>query len=121
MKLGIIILYVHNIEKAKAFYSDVVGFTVEPGDNSAAFAYLRPADSPMFALQDISTTTADKAAIGGCTEIGFMVDDVDETFEHWKAKGAEIVSEPEDKPFGRYFLAKDPEGHFLDVFGSARH
>ncbi|MHB8630150.1 MAG: VOC family protein [Aggregatilineales bacterium] len=119
MKLGIVILYVHDIEKATAFYRDVVGFTIEPGANTSAFVFLRPADSPSFALQDISTTTADKAAKGGCTEIGFLVDDVDATFKRWKAKGVEIVTEPEDKPFGRYFLAKDPEGHFLDVFGKA--
>lgn len=39
------------------------------------------------------------------------VDDVDAHYARAKAAGAEIVSELEDKPYGRTYAAKDPEGH----------
>jgi uncharacterized glyoxalase superfamily protein PhnB len=41
-----------------------------------------------------------------------LVDDVDRHFEHARAAGALIVTEPEDKPWGlRQYTAEDPEGH----------
>ena len=41
-----------------------------------------------------------------------IVDDVDEHFANAKARGAEITSEPENKPWGlRQYGCKDPEGH----------
>ena len=40
------------------------------------------------------------------------VDDVDAHFQHAKATGANILSEPEDKFYGdRMYAAADPEGH----------
>lgn len=41
-----------------------------------------------------------------------FVDSVDSHFQQARDLGAEIVSEPEDQPFGdRIYLAKDLEGH----------
>ncbi len=41
-----------------------------------------------------------------------FVPDVDAHHAHARAAGAEIVSEPEDQPFGdRIYLARDLEGH----------
>jgi hypothetical protein len=41
---------------------------------------------------------------------------LDAIWRAWKANGVEMVSEPSDKPFGREFLAKDPDGHYLSVY-----
>lgn len=47
-----------------------------------------------------------------CQLIHVYVDDVDEHFERARAAGANILSEPEDKPYGdRTYSAEDPEGH----------
>jgi len=53
-------------------------------------------------------------------ELSFEVDDVDATWRRWKASGVELLSEPMDLPFGRYFIAKDPEGHYVSVYRFAR-
>ncbi len=46
------------------------------------------------------------------TTVLCYVDDVDAHFEHAKASGATIVSEPEDKFYGdRMYAADDPGGH----------
>lgn len=40
------------------------------------------------------------------------VDDVDAHYERAKAAGADILSEPEDQPYGdRRYRVRDPEGH----------
>ncbi len=48
--------------------------------------------------------------------IGLLVDDVDRVWRDWKAKGVNLLTEPQDLPFGRNFDARDPEGHYLSVF-----
>lgn len=40
-----------------------------------------------------------------------LVADVDALYERAKAAGAEIVMEIADKPYGRDFICRDPEGH----------
>ena len=51
-------------------------------------------------------------AVGAVTALVFVeVDDVDAHYARAKAEGAGIVSELEDKPYGRTYAAKDPEGH----------
>ena len=51
-------------------------------------------------------------SLGAVTVLLFVnVDDVEAHYAHAKAAGAEIVSELEDKPYGRTYAAKDPEGH----------
>jgi uncharacterized glyoxalase superfamily protein PhnB len=50
--------------------------------------------------------------LGAATVLLFVnVDDVEAHYARAKAAGAEIVSELEDKPYGRTYAAKDPEGH----------
>lgn len=50
--------------------------------------------------------------LGVVTVLLFVnVDDVEAHFARAKAAGAEIVTELEDKPYGRTYAAKDPEGH----------
>jgi uncharacterized glyoxalase superfamily protein PhnB len=39
------------------------------------------------------------------------VDDVDSHLERARARGATVLREPEDLPFGRLYTAADPEGH----------
>ena len=40
-----------------------------------------------------------------------LVDDVDAHLERARAAGAEILREPKDEPYGRLYVAADPEGH----------
>jgi predicted enzyme related to lactoylglutathione lyase len=117
MNLGIVILYVHDLQKAKAFYSDVIGLPVDVQQTDAQFVMLRPTEGSLLALEDISISQANPQTHAGCCEIGFHMHDVDAIWSRWKAKGVEMVTEVEDKPFGRTFTAKDPEGHFLTVYG----
>ncbi len=48
--------------------------------------------------------------------VSFEAEDVDGVWKDWQSKGVEMVSQPEDLPFGRYFMAKDPEGRYLSVY-----
>jgi len=118
MKMGFVILQVKDMDRAKKFYTEVVGLPVVEEQSAPTFTVLAPEGS-LLALQDVTTVPAGLAKEPGSVEIAFNQDGVDSIYQRWKKAGAEIVSEPETKPFGRYFLAKDPDGHYVDVYGNA--
>src|SRR5579864_7636548 len=118
MKLGFVILYVGSLDKTKAFYTEALGLSVVEAASGPTFVTLRAAGGAMLGLQD---KTASRLPPGretqpGSVEVSFEVDDVDGTWKRWKERGVELVTDPMDLPFGRYFLAKDPEGHYLSVY-----
>lgn len=118
MDLGFVILYVRDMEKVKAFYTETLGLTVVEEVSSPNFVTLRPAGGSLIALQDKAAARfpPKDEEQAGSVELSFAVDDVDGTWRHWKDLGVEMVSEPMDLPFGRYFMARDPEGHYLSVY-----
>src|SRR5690348_9060664 len=118
MNLGFVILYVRDMDKVKAFYTDVLGMTVVDAISGPNFVTLQPAGGSLVALQDkaIAQFPPKLEEQPGSVELSFEVDDVDNAWKRWKEQGVEIVSEPMDLPFGRYFMAKDPEGHYLSAY-----
>ncbi|MEO8612985.1 MAG: VOC family protein [Chloroflexota bacterium] len=117
MNLNYIILYVQDINKLKTFYTDVLGMEVVEAGSSPTFVTLCLPEGARIGLQDKSTSKLPPAQEkAGSVELSFAVDDVDTTWKHWQEKGVELVSDPVDLPFGRYFLAKDPEGHYLSAY-----
>ena len=122
MNLGFVILYVDDVEKTKAFYTDLVGMSVLEELSGPHFVTLRPSGGSLIALQDKATAQfppKDEKQSGG-VELSFAVDDVDATWRLWKESGVELLSEPMDLPFGRYFIAKDPEDHYVSIYRLAR-
>ena len=118
MNLGFVILYVHDMDKSKAFYTETLGLTVVEEISGPTFVTLRSAGGSFVALQDkaASLFPPGQEEQAGSVELSFEVDDVDGTCKHWQEQGVEIVSAPLDLPFGRYFMAKDPEGHYLSAY-----
>lgn len=118
MNLGFVVLYVQDMNAARTFYTDVLGMTVLEAISSPTFVTLRPAGGSLVALQDKAAARfpPGQEAQPGTMELSFESDDVDATWQRWKARGVEIVSDPIDLSFGRYFMAKDPDGHYLSVY-----
>jgi predicted enzyme related to lactoylglutathione lyase len=118
MNLNYVILYVRDLDKAKVFYTEALGLTVLEAASGPTFVTLRSAGGAMLGLQDKTASRLPPAREEqpGSAELSFEVDDVDGTWQRWKEKNVEIVTDPMDLPFGRYFLAKDPEGHYLSAY-----
>lgn len=118
LNLNFIILYIRDMEKAKTFYTEALGLSVVEAISSPTFITLRTVGGASIGLQDRATSKLPPALQKepGDVELSFEVEDVDATWKSWKEKGVEIVTEPMDLPFGRYFLARDCEGHYLSAF-----
>ncbi len=79
--LGLLMLLVSDVPRAKAFYTEYLGLEVVQEFSSDEFVMLRS-----------------------------------RTGQQWKAKSVEILGEVTDMGAGRVFTAKDPEGHYIQVF-----
>lgn len=116
--LAIAILRVKNLEQARRFYHETLGFPIDETQSLPTFVMLKTVGPAWLALEDVSHQP-DKAAPAGGVEIGLVVDDVDRVWQDWKSKGVNLLTEPQNLPYGRTFDALDPEGHCLNVFKPA--
>lgn len=111
------ILVYADLAKAHAYLTDVFGLT--PGeltttpDGTVVHAELYAGDGVVWLHPETETYgLASPQSLGAATAtMAVMVDDVDEHFRQATAKGATIVYEPVDQPYGyREYSARDCEG-----------
>ena len=108
---------VTDIDKGAAHYVDVLGFTLDWGDEQGGIAGMSRGNCRLFL-----TNRTFREPFGNVAPALFWLnldskEQVDELFQEWKAAQAKILSEPEDKPWKlREFLAADLEGNLIRVF-----
>lgn len=108
---------VRNVEKAAAYYVNVLGFHFDWGDDEGGIASISQGDCRMFLT---NAPFRENYATGGAVMVWLNLnskEEVDELYRHWKQAGAKIVSEPEDKPWRlREFRVADLDDNQLRVF-----
>ena len=115
--LGLLMLLVSDVPRCKAFYTEYLGLEVVTQFSSDEFVMLRSqTGGTSIALQDASKETYGVPLAHGGIIPGFAVDDADAVYQQWKSKSVEIVGEVIDMGAGRSFTAKDPEGHYIQVY-----
>jgi predicted enzyme related to lactoylglutathione lyase len=113
---GMLTLYVRDVEKATTFYTEFLGMKLISEFSSPDFVYLKPTEGTAIALQPLSLLPAGEATQAGGFEVNLEVDNLDTAWQEWNAKGVEIVAEIADMGAGRWFRAKDTEGHIISVY-----
>jgi hypothetical protein len=123
-RLSLITLGVADLERAKSFYQDVVGWKAAPGPPEIAFFDL---GGLVFSLYPHADLAKDRNATlddsGGAGYQGFALahnarskEEVDAIFDRLKDRGATIVKEPEEVFWGGYSgYFSDPDGHCWEV------
>ena len=115
--LGLLMLLVSDVPRSKAFYTEYLGLEAVPQFSSDEFVMLRSrTGGTSVALQDATKETYGVPQAHGGIIPGFEVDDADAVYQQWKAKSVEILGEVIDMGAGRMFTAKDPEGHYIQVY-----
>jgi catechol 2,3-dioxygenase-like lactoylglutathione lyase family enzyme len=106
-----------DVDKAAAYYVNTLGFTLDWGDNAGGIAGISRDDCRLFITnRSFHTTYGNGGRIIFWLNLNSKVE-VDELFAEWKASNANIVSEPEDKPWMlREFFAADLDGNLIRVF-----
>jgi uncharacterized glyoxalase superfamily protein PhnB len=115
---GYTILYVENVEATLAFYVKAFGFVqkfitpekdygeLETGGTTLAFASYTVAEYNGIALEKRKLE-----ALPSPFEITFVADDIESAWKQAVEAGAEVVKEPEQKPWGQTV------GYFRDING----
>lgn len=115
-------------EASLAFYRDVLGFevrldvgyegmrwiTVGPVGQPDTAIVLHPPTAPPGLTEAEKETVLDLVAKGTLFGVNLATSDVDATFESIEARGAEVVQEPTDQPYGvRDCAFRDPAGNMI--------
>jgi len=106
-----------NVDKAAAYYVNTLGFTFDWGNDEGGIAGVSRGDCRLFI-----TNGAFRQSYGNVGTVLFWLNlrskaEVDELFAQWNGAGANVVSEPEDKPWKlREFMAADLDGNLIRVF-----
>jgi len=113
-----------------AFYRDVLGFevrldvgyggmrwiTVGPAGQPAISIVLEPPAADPGVTDDERRTITEMMAKGTYSGVVLATPDVDSTFEQLQARGAEVVQEPIDQPYGlRDCAVRDPAGNEIRI------
>jgi catechol 2,3-dioxygenase-like lactoylglutathione lyase family enzyme len=109
-KLELVILPVTDVDRAKSFYVDQVGFVADHDQrvsDSLRFVQLTPPGSACSIAFGEGLTDAEPGSI---RTLQVVVDDADEALAHLKANGVECEG-VDDQPWGRFIYFDDPDGN----------
>jgi uncharacterized glyoxalase superfamily protein PhnB len=117
-------------EAALAFYCDGLGFelrndvgyegmrwlTMGPPNQPGTSVVLYPPAADPGITEDEQRVIAEMMAKGTYGMLNLATDDLDATFEQLQSRGAEVVQEPTDQPWGvRDCAVRDPAGNMIRV------
>ncbi len=119
-RVGTVSLFVADQDRAKIFYTDVLGFELRadaplyPGAESRWIAV-----APAGAQTEIILYVPDenwehyKGVVGKSQALTLDVGDMSAVHESLKAKGVIFVQEPDVQPWGTFAIIQDSEGNHL--------
>jgi len=111
-----ILLHITDMGVSTDFYRGILGR--DPVDAGDAFTLFALDSGTTLGLwrRDVIEPVADGES--GAIELGFRRDHdgVDACHADWLGKGVAMLMPPTDRPFGRSFVALDPDGHRLRVY-----
>ncbi len=119
-RVSTVSLFVNDQDRAKAFYTNVLGFesrTDAPLYPGAASRWV--AVAPKGAETEVILYLPDqnwehyKQVVGKSQALTFNVTDMQKLHAELKAKGVTFVQEPDKQPWGTYAIIVDSEGNHL--------
>ncbi len=106
-------IFVSDLERAIGFYRDVLGLVLNHADPDHGYASFN-AGTISLGL----AVTDQRELVGRHTGLGFMVDDIDATYDALSAQQVHFEMPPTRQPWGGTLaLFADPDGniHYLDA------
>ena len=119
-KVGTVSLFVSDQDRAKAFYTDILGLDLRadaplfPGSTARWIAV-----APQGAETEIILYLPDEnwqhyaGTVGKAQALTLEVSNVPAVYEDLTAKGVEFSSEPDTQPWGTFATLKDSEGNHI--------
>ncbi|MEU4392286.1 VOC family protein [Kribbella sp. NPDC023855] len=124
--VSLVTVYVNDIDEAKAFYTDKLGFVLGQDITlSPEFRWctVHQADHPELELalmlpgppldEESAESIRRIMAKGSMHGFGINTDDCHQTFAELVAKGVEYIQKPSDRPYGVEAVLRDNSGNWL--------
>ena len=108
---------VTDAKKTAEYYQNVLGFTLIgffPSETATAYVMLER-DGFQIHFGGADSTDTNRSRRGGMPDFLIWVPEIESFFEEVSAKGAKIVQEIMQRPYGREFIIEDCDGHWLHV------
>ena len=113
MKIGIVMLGVHDLARSVAFYGDVLGLQVRLSAGEITFMDAGAISLGLRHVADLGAPHDDRRV-----ELVFPVDDIQSAYEALRAKGVTFRVAPRVVTGDRWAADfRDPDGHVLSIFG----
>jgi predicted enzyme related to lactoylglutathione lyase len=109
-KLELVAIPVSDVDRAKAFYAERVGFVVDHDhrvSDDVRFVQLTPPGSACSIAIGLGVTEAEPGSVKG---MQVVVADIDAAHSQLVDRGVE-VSDVQDFPWGRFVFFQDPDGN----------
>lgn len=119
MKFAGVIVTVSDMDRALDFYCNTLGLqtTLRVGDYAELDAGGQKLMLNTHAMREETFGLPSPTPSGKPFEIGFQVDNVDETIESLRRKGVPILKEPANYSWGeRIAYIQDPDGTLIGIF-----
>ena len=113
--LNIVILQLKNLAASVHYYKQILELKQ---DQDQEFWKTFHLGNTLLGLQPWHPGTEDERPLKPGITLGFEVDNVDNRFKEFEAKGAHILVEPRDEEFIRYSEIVDPDGYILMLYKS---
>jgi catechol 2,3-dioxygenase-like lactoylglutathione lyase family enzyme len=119
-RVGTVSVFVSDQDRAKKFYTDVLGFELRtdaplyPG-SEARWVAVAPAGAEteiILYLPDENWAHYEQV-VGKSQAITLDTDDISAVYEELKAKGVTFVQEPDAQPWGNFATLQDSEGNLI--------
>jgi catechol 2,3-dioxygenase-like lactoylglutathione lyase family enzyme len=120
-RIDLVVLFVADLERARAFYQDTLGLALKFEDKDSAYFELEGASLLLLTIagaQDLlsnEVVAAQHPTVASSHLVAF-VEDVDAVYCDLVAKGVEFVREPVDRAWGmRTAHFRDPDGNIWEI------
>jgi lactoylglutathione lyase len=114
-RVDYVIQYVESLPRSVTFYRDAIGLKVRiEGDGYVEFEMENTRFS-LFERSKLPELIGREAGSAPCSEVGFLVEDVDREADRLTGLGVEILSGPVDRAWGERTLhIADPDGNIIE-------
>lgn len=121
-RISTVSLFVSDQERAKAFYTEKMGFELRtdaplfPGSEARWIAVApKGAETELILYLPDENWSHYGGVVGKSQAMTLQVSDMDKTHKELKSKGVKFVQEPDVQPWGTFAIIEDSEGNHLIV------
>ena len=121
-RVGTVYIFVQDQDRAKAFYTEKLGMElrvdVPMGQDSGSrwLSVLPPGGQTDIVLRNFGEDWEHyREALGKSQALTLECDDIDETYQVYKARGVQFLGEPKSEFWGRFVVMVDSEGNRITL------